>query len=277
MNTVSISRAIQALVITTSLVFASLAIAEPSRQEIDQALMAGNGAKAEMLLKEVLAAHPDSAKAHFKYSEVLAAEGRLAEAKTELSKAETIEPGLAFAKPEAVNNLKHKIFKTKQSIQTSNAGSATNPLLKWAGIAFVVFLIVMVFRSFRRPQTQPNYANNSPVPNGYAPQNPYPPQGGYSPQGGAGGMGSGIMGGLATGAAVGAGIVAGEMLMHKVMDGDHSNTNTDSGSANNPSPTTDFSDITGNEFVDSDNGSWGNDSSLGDSSSFDSDNSGDWS
>jgi hypothetical protein len=32
-------------------------------------------------------------------------------------------------------------------------------------------------------------------------------------------MGSGILGGLATGAAVGAGVVAGEALMHRVLDG----------------------------------------------------------
>ena len=273
MKAISIYRATQALIISASLALASLAMAEPSAQDINDALKAGDGAKAEHLLKEVIAAHPNSAKAHFKYSEVLAAEGRLGEAKAELSKAEASEPGLAFAKPEAVANLKHKIYGNGQA----STANATNPLLKWAGIAFVVFLVVMVFRSFRRPQIQPNpnYAATAQGPNGYGPQNPYPPQGGYGPQGGPG-VGSGIMGGLATGAAVGAGIVAGEMLMHKVLDGDHSNANTDSGFAHNQTPTTDFSDITGNEFVDSDNGSWDN-SSLGDSSSFDSDNSGDWS
>ena len=38
----------------------------------------------------------------------------------------------------------------------------------------------------------------------------------------AGGIGSGLLGSLATGAAVGAGVVAGEALMHRVLDGHRS-------------------------------------------------------
>ena len=272
MNSRSIIHIAQAFIMTATLAVASLAMAEPTRQDVDQALKSGDVARAETLMKEVLAAHPESAKAHFRYSEILAYEGRTTEAKTELSKAEQIEPGLPFAKPEAVNNLKHKLS-NNQHTQTSHQ-SGSSPLLLWGGIALVGFLIFLAFRSFRRPPVQQSYVNNPQItPNGYGPQGGYPQGGpGYGPQGG--GMGSGIMGGLATGAAVGAGIVAGEVLMHKMLDDDHPNNN--SNSVHNDPAQDNFSDISGNDFANNDNGSWDNDS-FTDSSSFDSDNSGDWS
>jgi len=260
-----------AFFIMATITFACLANAEPSLQDVNQALKNGNISHAEMLMKEVLSAHPESAKAHFKYSEILAAEGRIADAQTELTKAEKIQPGLAFAKPEAVSTLKHKLHRNDiaNNNSSSNEPTATNPLLKWAGFAFVIFLAAMAFNAFRRPQSQPNYGNNPQAPNTYGPQAGNPPQN----VGQGSGIGSGIVGGLATGAAVGAGIVAGEMLMHKILDGDH-NTNTNTDIAHNE-PAHDYSGISGNEFVDSDNNSWDNDSSLSDS--FDNDNSGDWS
>jgi len=263
----------KAFFIVATLTLASLASAEPSLQDVNQALKNGNISRAEMLMKEVLSVHPESAKAHFKYSEILAAEGRIADAQTELTKAEKIQPGLAFVKPEAVNALKHKLYKNDiaSNSTTSNDPSSANPLLKWAGLAFVIFLAAMAFKAFRRPQIQPNYATNPQTPNTYGPQPGNPMQN----VGQGGGIGSGIVGGLATGAAVGAGIVAGEMLMHKILDGDH-NKNDNSDVVNNEPTHDSYNDISGNEFVDSGNSSWDNDSSISDSS-FDSDNSGDWS
>src|SRR3954468_11824457 len=101
MQSRSFSCVANAFIMMATLAFASLANAEPSMQDVNQALKNGNIASAETQMKEVLNAHPESAKAHFKYSEILAAEGRIAEAKTELAKAEAIQPGLPFAKPEA--------------------------------------------------------------------------------------------------------------------------------------------------------------------------------
>jgi uncharacterized protein len=269
MNPSSISRAAQAFAIAATLTFTSYVVAEPSRLEVEQALKAGNIAKAESMMKEVVAAHPESAKGHFKYSEILAKEGRIAEAKTELSHAEQIQPGLAFATPEAVAALNHKLYGTTHASKSSTA----SPLMFWGGIALIGLLIAMAFRAFRRPQVQPAYGpqggypqGNYPQAGGY-PQGNYPP-GNYGPQGG--GMGSGIMGGLATGAAVGAGIVAGEVLMHKMLDDDHPNA-ADYTTRNQPAPDN-YNDISGSDFVDNDNGSWDNDSSFDGG-----DSGGDWS
>jgi hypothetical protein len=268
----SISRTIKVFIVAATLGFSSLVFAEPSLQEINQTIQSGNIAKADTLMKEVITAHPESAKAHFKYAEILAAEGKIDAARVELSHAEKLQPNLDSVKPAAVQELNQKLHQTKQ-----NASSGTtNPFITWAVIALIVFFVVMIVRALRRPQIQPNnYAANPQMANGYPQQGPY--QGGYGPQGygpQGGGMGSGIVGGLATGAAVGAGIVAGEMLMHKVLDGDQSGSH-DSYTRNQPAPDN-YNDISGNEFVDNDNGSWDSDSSGSDFSS-DSDSGGDWS
>lgn len=265
MQSRSISRITQAFSIAIMLAFASLANADPSLQDINQALKSGDIAKADTLMKEVISAHPESAKAHFKYAEILAAEGRINEARTELSSAEKLQPNLDFAKPAAVKELNHTLYPTKQA-----GHSTTNPFITWAVIAFIVFFVVMIVRALRRPQIQPSYAANPQLTNGSPQQGPY--QGGYGPQGygpQGGGMGSGIVGGLATGAAVGAGIVAGEMLMHKMLDDDHPSSH-DSSTRNQPAPDN-FNDISGNDFADNDNGSWDS------GSSSDSDSGGDWS
>jgi len=261
----SISRTAQAFIVATTLVLTSLASAEPSLQDINQTLKNGDITKADTLMQEVINAHPESAKAHFKYAEILAAEGKIDEARAELSRAEKLEPNLEFAKPAAVKALNQKLHQANQGGYHS-----TSPFVTWAVIAFIVFFVVMIVRALRRPQPQasyapnPQYTANPQMANG--PQGPYP--GGYGPQGG--GMGSGIVGGLATGAAVGAGIVAGEMLMHKMLDDDQP-VSHDSYTRNQPAPDN-FDDISGNDFVDNDNGSWDSDSSS------DSDSSGgDWS
>lgn len=263
MQTLLIRRMTNIFMLAFILAFASLASAEPSLQDINQLLKHGDIQKADTLMKEVISAHPDSAKAHFKYSEILAAEGKLDEARVELSTAEKLEPKLAFAKPAAVKALNQKLYKSDQSGYHS-----TNPFVTWAAVAFVVIFITVIIRAIRRPQIQPNYAN-AQTPNGYNPQTPYQ-NGPYqnSPQ--AGGMGSNIASSLATGAAIGAGVVAGEMLMHKMLDDDHPASH-DSYTRNQPAPDN-FDEISGDDFVDNDNGSWDSDSSS------DSDSSGgDWS
>lgn len=259
------SRAVQTLVITTMLVFSALAMAEPTIQDINQAIKDRDLAKADSLMQEVISAHPESAKAHFKYAEILAAEGQLNKAQAELTAAEKIKPDLDFVNPNALKALKHKLG---QSQQTSSPSSSTSPWLTWIGIGLVAFIGFSIFRSLaRRPQVQPNYAANPQAPNGYGPQGAYPTQGG--------GMGSGIMGGLATGAAVGAGIVAGEVLMHKILDNEQPSNHDSSSVRNEPAPDN-LADISGNDFVDNSN-SWENDSSFDSGSSFDSDSGGDWS
>lgn len=265
----SISHATQVLMIAITLAFTSLASAEPTPQDINQALKSGNLAKSDALMKEVISAHPESAKAHFKYAEILAAEGKIEDARTELSTAEKLKPNLEFANPAAVKSLNQKLYQSSQTKQSNQDGyHSTNPLITWGVVAFIVIFVFVIVRALRRPQIQPNYAANPQMPNGYPQQGPY--QGSYGPQGygpQGGGIGSGIVGGLATGAAVGAGIVAGEMLMHKVLDNDHP-SNQDSYARNQPEPNN-FDDISGSDFVDNNN-SWDSDSSGGDSG-------GDWS
>ncbi len=262
MQSRSINRAAQIFILLATFVLAGFASAEPSKQDINQALKNGDIAKAETLINEVLSAHPQSAEAHFKYAEILAAEGKLDAARKELSSAEKIRPSLNFATPAAVESLQHKL---NQSSQSSSHG--TSPFIFWGVLVLIAIIILAVVRALRRPQMQPNYAAYPQSPNGYAPQGPYQ-NNGYAPQGG--GLGSNIMGGLATGAAVGAGVVAGEMLMHKILDGDQ--PSHDAYTRNQPAPNN-YDDISGSDFVDN-SSSWDNGSDF---SSDSSDSGGDWS
>ncbi|GGY61384.1 hypothetical protein GCM10011613_00970 [Cellvibrio zantedeschiae] len=261
MQSYSIARTIQIFIFSVTLALSGLVSAEPSLNDINQTLKSGDISKADELMKEVISAHPDSAKAHFKYAEILAAQGKLDDARTELASAERLQPNLAFAKPAAVEALKQKINHADQGGYHS-----TNPLVTWGAVAFVVFFIVFIVRSIsRRPQIQSNPLTQT---NSYGPQTSYQ----NTPQQG-GGMGSNIASSLATGAAIGAGVVAGEMLMHKVLDTNQSSDHDEQ--TRNHSTPSNYDDISGNDFVDSDNGSW--DSDSGSDFSSDSDSGGDWS
>lgn len=77
-----------------------------------------------------------------------------------------------------------------------------------------------------------------------------------------GGIGSSIISGLATGATVGTAMVAGEVLVHHILDGNKSGTN----SAEPVSDAWDSSsdNMGGADFGIVDNVSWDNDSSVAD-------------
>jgi uncharacterized protein len=85
------------------------AATDPSVHDIYQAAHSGQIKKAEAMVQQVLASHPDSAKAHYVAAEVYAEAGERSRARGELSAAQKIDPGLSFVKPGAVSKLKHEI------------------------------------------------------------------------------------------------------------------------------------------------------------------------
>jgi hypothetical protein len=209
----------------------SAAAASPSLHEVYLAAESGNLKQAEAMMDQVLKEHPNSAKAHFVEAELLAKQGRTAMAKAELATAERLAPGLPFAKPESVRELKTRV--TPPSVATPAAVAETpRPAdeFPW-GYLLAGGLVLAAFIFFLRSLMRPRLAN---APAGYgaggqsfgAPGvGPMGPAGGPMGMGTAaapgGGLGSGMLGGLATGVAVGAGVVAGEALMHRVLDGGH--------------------------------------------------------
>lgn len=77
---------------------ATLAFALPAPRDIEAAVNAGDLARAESLLREVLAEKPGSAKAHYEMGQVLAREGKSADARRHLEESRRIDPTLAFAR-----------------------------------------------------------------------------------------------------------------------------------------------------------------------------------
>ena len=222
---------------------------DPSLNEIYQAAHTGKVADAETMINQVLINHPDSARAHYVAAEVYAKAGKLSDARLQLEAAEKINPTLSFIKPDSVDRLKSQL-----GLEKSAGSSARAP--SWVGwiVGFaLIFLVIAVVRRLFAPKPQLIYnqgyqtagANNGAF-------NPTPYGAGYPPP--SNGMGSTIMGGLATGAAVGAGIVAGEALMHKILDDEQphsSNNNYTPSHYDNPN-----SDMGGDNFGMDNSGSW---------------------
>ena len=87
----------------------AVAQSEPTINQVYEAARAGRIDQANAMMKQVLAAHPNSAKAHFVHAELLAQQGRLDAARTSLARAEEIAPGLPFANRTAVDGLRARL------------------------------------------------------------------------------------------------------------------------------------------------------------------------
>lgn len=250
--------------------------ADPSLHQVYQAAEAGDLALAQRMMKQVLQDHPKSAKAHFVEAELLVRQGDLRNAKDELELAERLDPGLPFAKPGAVTDLRHRLNDALPAPVSRDAGAlafsqATGhpQVFPWGlilvGIGVLAAFAFFLFRLRRLPVAVPG-GGYGPVPAasgwGTSPSSPYG-SGGFAgpvPATG-GGLGSGILGGLATGAAVGAGMVAGEALMHRVLDGGHPDMASAAPSAavgtwDNPDVQGVLNDMEGEDFGVTDGGSW---------------------
>ncbi len=263
------------------LLSATALFAESNVHQIYQTMASGHMDEAHKMIEEVLQKHPDSAKAHFVDAEILVRQGNKKAAHDELAIAEQFSPKLPFAKPEAVVALKQmiegnavsttKTTQMPQNIQnTQEKKSSGFPWMTFLLTGGVVFLIVMIWKSFSsRKQNQynqaPTYGNNTaPQQGGYPNNNGYN-QGNQPNQGG--GLGSNIMSGLATGAAAGVGMVAAEELMHHFTDHNDSSSNNSSmfnNSNNTVQPSNDMGDT---DFGISDGSSWDDNSSSGDDDS----------
>jgi hypothetical protein len=243
-----------ALAITFSVSLPSVAADEFSIHEVYKAAETGHMNEAQAMMDKVLRDHPESAKAHYVEAELLAKQGKMSAAAAELNTAEKLKPGLPFAKAESVQELKSLIagrHTQGAAAQSNQGGISWGIILLLVALAAFIFFVGRAMGRRNNPVVYPagNYGNG---PYG---QQPY----GGAPYGGApmgGGMGSGIMGGLATGAALGAGMVAGEAMMHHFTDGDNPHNGGVINDANAGDSWTDNSDMGGNDFGVSDTGSW---------------------
>jgi tetratricopeptide (TPR) repeat protein len=213
------------------LLTSNTAFAEATLSEVYQAVQSGQMAKADVMMKEVLQNHPNSAKAHYVASELYLKEGKLELARNHFIKAQNLAPGLPFAQAESVQKLQVQLASGVSAPAASQTSIFSNPLF-WGLIAILVVGVIIVMRRRKAEAVQVYNAPSSGYPGtpggpaGY-PGGPGGPS--YPGAPAAGGMGSGLMGSLATGAALGAGMYAGQALASNLMGG-HDNGHSNAGS-----------------------------------------------
>ena len=220
------------------LLTSNLAFAEATLPEVYQAVQAGQMAKADAMMKEVLQNHPNSAKAHYVAAELYLKEGKLEVARNHFIKAQNLAPGLPFAQPESVQKLQVQLASGAGSSVASSPSSSifSNPLF-WGLIAILVVGIIIVMKRRKAEAVQVYNAPSAGYPGTPGGPAGYPggPGGPGYPGAPAGGMGGGLMGSLATGAALGAGMYAGQALASNLMgghDNGHSNANPNNSNLN---------------------------------------------
>ena len=88
------------LFVALSLVWLTVsAFALPSLEAVQAEVGRGNYAQAEQMMREVVAAKPNSARAHYVYAEILAHDRRFDEAAEQAQLARQIDPALSFTQP----------------------------------------------------------------------------------------------------------------------------------------------------------------------------------
>jgi uncharacterized protein len=292
-ETSMLSRNIKKWLAVAALLGCSLAMAqsEPTLNQVYEAANAGKLEQAQVMMQQVLVAHPDSGKAHFVQAELSARQGNLSRAREELALAEKLAPGLPFAKSGAVQSLRSQLAAkgSTESMNKATTGSPTPPrsaapepaassfpwgmaLALGAGaIALVVFLTRKKAQAPAQPQAyaQAASAANAQGSGLSGPQTfgtasgatPASGQPGYGQpaygQPAGSGLGGKVMGGLATGLAVGAGVMAAQAIGKNLMGG-NSNENPahPQAAADNGIPLAGNSDLGGQNFGVSDAGSW---------------------
>jgi len=209
----------------------AMAQSEPSPAEVYGAVQAGKLEQAQVMVQQVLIAHPNSAKAYYVCSEVFARQGDLKHAREALASAEKLAPGLPFAKTDAVQALRSQLSAGGARPDASGSvlrptappGAATTasgglPLVLAGGVLTAGYFL---FRR-RPPQvgapqaaTETDGGLGAPEALGVGGGTGVMPAG--FAQAPASSMGGRIMGGVATGLAVGAGVIAAEAIGRGLM------------------------------------------------------------
>ena len=218
------------LVLLTASVFAL-----PSLDAVQAEVGKGNYAQAEQMMREVVAAKPNSARAHYVYAEILAHDRRFDEAAEQAQLARQIDPALSFTQPakfKAFADLLEREQAAARRAATASNERAAAPMVREAapapasggvpgwiwvlGIGIVGFAAWRLFGARRPAPYAAAMAPAAPMA-GAAPG--YGPGYGAGPAYGQPGMqpggGSGLLG---TGLAVAGGVAAG-MLAEKLIEG----------------------------------------------------------
>ena len=109
-----IKQAFKSLLVASLLGFGfTMAQTEPTLNQVYATAQAGKLEQAQLMIQQVLIAHPNSAKAFFVRSELYSRQGDLLRAREALATAEKLAPGLPFAKADAVQALRAQLAEKK--------------------------------------------------------------------------------------------------------------------------------------------------------------------
>jgi len=234
-----------AALFSISIAFAAWAL--PSLDAVQAEVGKGNYAQAEQMMREVVAAKPNSARAHYVYAEILAHDRRFDEAAEQARRAREIDPALSFTQPEkfrAFSDLLEREQAAARRAATASAERAAAPVLRQAapapapapaggvpGWIWIVGLGIAGFiawRLFAARQPAPYAGAMAPAAAGTGSAAAYGPGYGATGYGAAPGYGQpgmqpgmqprGGNGLLGTGLAVAGGVAAG-MLAEKLFEG----------------------------------------------------------
>ena len=214
----------------------ALAWALPSLQEVEAQVAQGHYAQAESMMKEVVAAKPNSARAHYVYAEILAHDGNLSRAADEARLARQIDPDIRFTTAEKFRAFEASLQRAQSpaprpSARVAPAAMAPTPapmsagLPSWIWLAGLALVGFFLWRGFSRSRAGAAGAVAAPGAFAGGPVGPNPmAQPGATPYGAgypAQRPGGGLMGvGLAAAGGVAAGMLADEML-HRHRDGNN--------------------------------------------------------
>ena len=256
----------------------AMAQSEPTLNQVYEAANAGKLEQAQVMMQQVLVAHPDSGKAHFVQADLSARQGNLSRAREELALSEKLAPGLPFAKSGAVQNLRSQLA-VKGSTESINKAAISSPTpvrssapasaassFPWGialasgggAIALVFFLTRKKTQAPAQPRpfAQAANAQGSGLSGtqtfgagpGYGQPAPGQPAGS--------GLGGKVMGSLATGLAVGAGVMAAQAIGKNLMGNNEDTARPPATAENGREPLAGDSDLGGQNFGVSDAGSW---------------------
>jgi len=208
----------------------------PTVDEVQAAAQRGDYPGAEKMMREVVAAKPDSARAHYVLAEILAHERQFNEAAEHTRRARALDPTIKFADAAKFNAFEQLLQREQAGavkstaatpavvnappptraapVERSSSGGGVPVWLLIVGAGIFIWLAVGWMRRRTAMQSQPAMAGGY-GPGGYGQQ-------GYGPQGygvpPAGGSGPGLMGvGLGVAGGVAAGMLA-EKLLHEGRD-----------------------------------------------------------
>jgi Tetratricopeptide repeat len=215
----------------------AFAWALPSLTEVEAQVQQGHYAQAETMMREVVAAKPDSARAHYIYAEILARDGKFAAATDEARLARQLDPDVKFTNPEKFSAFEALLQRQQGDATRGRTGPAATPGLSpaapvamaptpaaasagvpsWVwlgGLALVAFLL---WRGFSRSRTTAAASATmvAPAAFGGAPAGPNagPPGMPYGSGYPAARPGSGMLGvGMAAAGGVAAGMLADQWL-----------------------------------------------------------------